>query len=158
MSYKPYNTRRAIIALITAIVFYVLSILLSYGLIEHYRSMYPSLRPYEISFWNIFYPLLLLLEIFIYRWLRNKYIIRKYANLHIWSVLVKMVILTPFMVLLAMLLPSYYSMAEFAAISRELKFTLFLGRHHILYHRPCFFGPGYFEKKQMAIATDSIRR
>jgi|GEM_PF-5012292 len=127
MSYKPFNTNRAILALAVAIVFYLVYLLLAYFVTEHYRSTLPAMKPFEVSFLNVFYPSLLLCEVFIYRWLRNKYIIRKYANLHIWSVLVKMVILTPCMVLLAFLLPYYFSKAAFAEISTELRWFVFWG-------------------------------
>jgi hypothetical protein len=127
MSYKPYNTNRAIIVLIVAIVFYLVYLLFMYLVIERFRSSFPALKPFSISFLNIFYPMLLLSEIFIYRWLRNKYIIRKYANLHIWCVLFKIVFVPP-LAMLAVFLGSYYFKNEdLASVVMPFKQTLFWG-------------------------------
>jgi hypothetical protein len=108
MQYKPYNVNKAIAVLITAIMFYLFLTGIRYYLVQTATTNAYKQPHYFFSFWSVFLLLLMLADIFIYRWLRKKYIIRLYANLHVLSVFIKMILL-PILAFLFMLLLPYYA-------------------------------------------------
>jgi len=86
---KPFNTNRAIAILLAAIIvsgwLWGRSYFASVSVSDKGALIIPRR---DFTFFTLFYLLLFAAEIFIYRWLRRKHIVKLYANIHILSVLV----------------------------------------------------------------------
>ena len=78
----------------------------------------PGMRSFTFNYWVLLFPALLTAEIFIYRWMKDKYIIRTYANLHIATVIFRMIVFPLLTTVLAVRMITHMSMADAATNGR----------------------------------------
>jgi len=92
ITHKPFNINRAIIALIIAIVFFLLYCWLGYLFLES-RSQGPAVPVSDaFNYTHVIIVLAVVTDVFIYWGLRKKYIHRRYANIHIASVIGQLIV------------------------------------------------------------------
>lgn len=113
---KPYNINRVITTLAISIVVYMLYIWILY---EYMSRVLSSTSASNIAFnkWVFLFPALVLVDICIYIWLRNQYIVRRYANIHTWSVIIQLMVLPVLSLLAVILVSHYYGLEELATVS-----------------------------------------
>lgn len=136
---RQYRTSRAITALVCA---FIINILIIGGQYVVYSSMGDNGRVTTkgfSGFWACFYPALLIAEIFIYRWLHHKYIVRLYANIHIWSVIIAIIILPVLGILVIVWLYLHPFTTEYISVLVMVSFTVRWGRNIALITGHIFF-------------------
>ena len=112
MSVKPFNARRAIIALIVALVCFLLYCLFGYLFVNNRTTSRGVTFSMAFNYKHLLCIVVLVADILIYWWLRNKFIHRRYANIHIWSVIVQMIVVPLFSGLAVMLIITHTIHAE----------------------------------------------
>lgn len=117
MNSKPFNTKRAVAVLITVTVISLYFLCKNYFETQpsHTESAYKGQYHSYINFWSFFYPALFILEIFIYRCLRHKNIIRLYANIHLWTLAITKAIIPLLFPLFVHVIFAFMSPGEIAA-------------------------------------------
>lgn len=99
--HKPFNIKRAVTILVIVFIFSLIIILGGYWALKRLYKITDNTITASgyFNFWLVFYPVLFIAEIFIYRWLGSKRIVKKYADIHLWTLVISKVIIPLFSVL-----------------------------------------------------------